>query len=221
MGRGLPILETGVAFADALASLELVLAKVLELLADAAGLRTESKHRRRILLALALAAQSRHASSLSKHTWLQTSQVWGQSRIMADGLFKHSSFPQISHCVVLTSAQTLEEHTSQLLGQVLSTKPGFFPQPPSAAQPGQSLCVSVHLSLQTPHEIGQCLSMKSGFSPHAPALVHESQFSCASLQVGVQSPHEVGHALYMKIGLLVQWPAFAQLPQSVSVSLHS
>mmetsp|Transcript_5823 Transcript_5823/g.12718 ORF Transcript_5823/g.12718 Transcript_5823/m.12718 type:complete len:210 (+) Transcript_5823:678-1307(+) len=166
-------------------------------------------------------AQDAHDSSLSKHTAEHSSQVLGQSAIIAVGFTRHSSFPQISHCVAFLSAQMFASQTWQLAGHVLRVKPGFLKHCSSAAQPGQSLCVSLHCSVQTPQETGHCLSMKPGFSPHEPAAVQLAHSACTSWQVGVQRPHDVGHALSMKSGFFLQSPALAQLLQEMSVSVHS
>ena len=72
------------------------------------------------------AAQSAQAVSLSAHTVWQTPQVFGQSRITAPGLARHSLSPQISHCVEFLSAHLTPSHTPQLSGHVLYMKPGFL-----------------------------------------------------------------------------------------------
>jgi len=150
----------------------------------------------------------------------QTPQVLGQSRITAPGLLRHSASPQISHCVAFLSSHVFAWQTSHEPGQVFSVNPGFSWHWPEVAQPGQSLCVSLHSSRHTPHATGQCLSMKLGFSPHAPAAVQPWQSSWTSLHVGVHRPHEVGHALFMKPALLLQSPCFAHAAHDTSVSSH-
>mmetsp|Transcript_36720 Transcript_36720/g.101396 ORF Transcript_36720/g.101396 Transcript_36720/m.101396 type:complete len:239 (+) Transcript_36720:168-884(+) len=161
-------------------------------------------------------AQSAHASSLSEQTVVQEPHVLAQSRNMAAGLARHSSLPHTSHCVEFLSSHRLCSQTSQLLGHVLSVKPGFLWHCPSAAQPGQSLCVSTHSPLQTPHDTGHSFSMKLGFSPQAPDAVQPAQSSCASLHVGLQSPQLVGHVLIMNSLLVLHCPLLAQLPHETS-----
>ena len=167
-----------------------------------------------------LAAQSGQAVSLSAHTVVHTPHVFGQSRMTAPGLFAHSVSPQIAHCVEFLSSHVVAWQTWHEPGQVFSVKPGFSWHCPAIAQPGQSLCVSLHSSRQTPQETGQCLSMKSGFSAHAPDEVQPAQSSCTSLHVGEHKPHDVGHAFSMKPAFLVQSPFLAHAGQDTSVSSH-
>ena len=167
-----------------------------------------------------LAAQSGQAVSLSAHTVVHTPHVFGQSRMTAPGLFAHSVSPQIAHCVEFLSSHVVAWQTWHEPGQVFSVKPGFSWHCPAVAQPGQSLCVTLHSSRQTPQETGQCLSMKSGFSAHAPDEVQPAQSSCTSLHVGEHKPHDVGHAFSMKPAFLVQSPFLAHAGQDTSVSSH-
>lgn len=108
-----------------------------------------------------LLAQSRQAGSLSVHTTEHTPHVFGQSRITAPGLARHSASPQTSHCVAFLSSHALAWHTSHDAEHVLRVNPGLSWHWPAVAQPGQSLCVSLHSSRHTPHDTGQCFSMNS------------------------------------------------------------
>mmetsp|Transcript_15403 Transcript_15403/g.39683 ORF Transcript_15403/g.39683 Transcript_15403/m.39683 type:complete len:217 (-) Transcript_15403:106-756(-) len=167
-----------------------------------------------------LAAQSGQAHSLSVHTGRHTPHVFGQSRRTAPGLALHSSSPQMAHCVAFLSSHALAVQRSHDCGHLASTNPGFSWHWPAAAHPGQSSCVSLHSSRQTPQDTGQCLSMKSGFSPQAPADVQPGQSFSVSLHIGVHSPQDVGHAFIMNPALDLQCPSLAQFGHEMSVSLH-
>eukprot|EP00308_Calcidiscus_leptoporus_P013329 CAMPEP_0119377296 /NCGR_PEP_ID=MMETSP1334-20130426/44126_1 /TAXON_ID=127549 /ORGANISM="Calcidiscus leptoporus, Strain RCC1130" /LENGTH=209 /DNA_ID=CAMNT_0007396149 /DNA_START=363 /DNA_END=994 /DNA_ORIENTATION=+ len=201
--------------------LQLVLAEILKLLADAARLRTQHEHRRRVLLAFTtlrpilarfllieahLRANLASLGAVAHHR----RRIGLTLRLSPDHALRHVGVhADIGRANIATVRASLQDKAGVLMAAAISS-------------PAGAVAVSAeHVSLHTPQETGQCLSMNSGLSPQEPALVQLLHSSWASLQVGVHSAHEVGHALNMKRGLLWQFPAFAQLPHETSVSLHS
>jgi hypothetical protein len=140
-------------------------------LAHPARLRTVAHQRARIRRALGLAPNGalRQQAGQTRHGSEELPN--GARRPLPAGRFAAHTW------VAFLSSQVAASHTSQLLGQLLSVNPGFEWHWPADAHPGQSLCVSLHSSRQTPHETGQFFSMKLGFSPHAPADVQTAEQS--------------------------------------------
>ena len=61
---------------------------------------------------------------------------------------------------------------------------------PAVAQPGQSVCTSLHVGAQRPQEVGHALSMNPALLLQSPFFAHALHDTSVSLQVSVHVPHE-------------------------------
>jgi len=151
---------------------------------------------------------------------------------MNSGLVPHSpAAVQAAQAVSFLSAHVLESHTEHEAGHSFIMKCALSRHSPRAAQEGQNVWRSLHLSLQTPHETGQDRRENSKFNSHIPSLAHNWHGDSVaagpicippfeSLQTGEQTPHAVGHSRNMKDGLLSHSPACCHAVQLVDKSVQ-